>query len=391
MDYANSTICTNLIGNGSADMWTPSEGSVNESGSTWMSITYDNHTNTDVGCKVYVFSVHTVVLGTFCVLGIIGHIISLKVFSADTQKTPTLFLNQCLSVSDMMLLFAGLTMYSVKALSEFVDGIPGYNYVIPYILVYGHHFAYTAHVLVIWITVLMGLNRYFAVKRPYQTRVSSMRAARKQVMAVLLFVLLYCIPKYCESRVDTVVVDNITYTVPMYNTMAQSKWYWMIYWNISYVVLMIASPIMSLVFFQFHMIRALRAFKQRYNYRRPGQSQRRANNITFVFAVILSVFIICQSPASITQIMWNALPDSSRECGGFQFYFSPLSNTLIMANSASGFFIHLLVNARFRAVLMKSLPGSSRSQLKLQPRVLPRGANKSFSKRRSSKVMTTTV
>jgi len=53
------------------------------------------------------------------------------------------------------------------------------------------------------------------------------------------------------------------------------------------------------------------------------------NNVTIVLIVVVLVFIVCQTPALVTQILWSVLPDEQRLCGGVQFYFSQLTNLLV--------------------------------------------------------------
>ena len=48
--------------------------------------------------------------------------------------------------------------------------------------------------------------------------------------------------------------------------------------------------------------------------------------------------------------MWNVLPAEQRDCGGVQFYFSQLTNLLVIANSSLNFVIYVTFNTRFRQV-----------------------------------------
>jgi hypothetical protein len=57
-----------------------------------------------------------------------------------------------------------------------------------------------------------------------------------------------------------------------------------------------------------------------------------------------------QAPALVTQFLWSVLPDSQRLCGGVQFYYSQITNLLVIANSSVNFVIYLTFNTRFRQV-----------------------------------------
>ena len=79
--------------------------------------------------------------------------------------------------------------------------------------------------------------------------------------------------------------------------------------------------------------------------------QAQDNNVTLVLIIVVIVFSVCQAPALLNQIFWNVLDDASRDCGGFQFYYSRVSNMLVVTNSAVNFPIYAVFNTRFRQVL----------------------------------------
>jgi len=81
------------------------------------------------------------------------------------------------------------------------------------------------------------------------------------------------------------------------------------------------------------------------------------NNVTLVLIVVVIVFSVCQFPALVTQLSWNFLPNEARLCGGFQFYFSRISNALVVTNSAVNFVIYLRFNKRFRSILAQMVFG----------------------------------
>ena len=83
--------------------------------------------------------------------------------------------------------------------------------------------------------------------------------------------------------------------------------------------------------------------------------QQQDNNVTLVLIIVVLVFIICQSPALINRVMWSLYEDTKRTCPGFQYYFSRLSNLLVVANSSVNFFIYYLFNLRFRQVLSQTV------------------------------------
>lgn len=82
-----------------------------------------------------------------------------------------------------------------------------------------------------------------------------------------------------------------------------------------------------------------------------SEKQRQESNVTFVLIVVVLVFCVCQTPALVNQILWTVLPEQARRCGGFQFYFSPICNVLVILNSSVNFVIYLVCNTRFQQTL----------------------------------------
>jgi len=146
----------------------------------------------------------------------------------------------------------------------------------------------------------------------------------------------------------------------VHTTLLDNDLYRIIYGNISYCVFMLVVPLATLTVLNLRLMAALKDVNQK---RREMQSarQRQDNNVTLVLIVVVIVFSVCQFPALVTQLSWNFLPDSARQCGGFQFYFSRISNALVIANSAVNFLIYFRFNNRFRTILGQIIPGRSSS------------------------------
>ena len=68
--------------------------------------------------------------------------------------------------------------------------------------------------------------------------------------------------------------------------------------------------------------------------------------------MVVLVFIVCQVPATVNQVLWNIVEDESRGCGGFHFYLRHIANALVILNSSVNFVIYTAFNTRFRRVLL---------------------------------------
>ena len=310
---------------------------------------------TEDACFLYSFVVYTVILGSLCVLGIIGNLVAFVVFWKDTIKTSTTFLFQGLSMIDTVLLVTAFPIYFLQPLVQ-KEVFEGFAAIQPYILVYILPCTFTAQTATIWITVLVGFNRYIAVCKPYQaSRLCNIAMARKYLLVVLLLSFLYNIPRFAAAKIIYRLDEyNNSRAYPELTAMGDNKWYHIIYGNIFYLIFLLTLPLLTLTILNVMLINTLKEIKRK---RMEMQSlrQQQDNNVTFVLIIVVLVFMICQLPALINQLLWNILADEHRQCGGFQYYFSRLCNLLVIINSAINFLIYFLFNKRFRTVFLETV------------------------------------
>ena len=312
-------------------------------------------TNTEQqkACELYKLIVSCILMGILCLAGIIGNILSFIVFWKDKIKTSTSFLFQGLSFIDTCLLVTGFPLYVFITFVDYTSWWPGYDNVHSVVLVFVFPLAMMSQTTTIWVTVLVGINRYIAVCKPYQaSRLCTVQQARKQLAIVILISCLYSLPKFFEAKLEISYGDNKTHIAPNYTALGFSRSYKIIYNNIFYMIFMLILPLVILTILNIRLINALKEIKRR---RAEMQSlrQQQDNNVTFVLIIVVLVFTVCQAPALVNQILWNVLPDTSRQCGGFQFYYSRVCNFLVMLNSSVNFVIYFLFNTKFRQVLVQ--------------------------------------
>lgn len=176
---------------------------------------------------------------------------------------------------------------------------------------------------------------------------------------MLTLAVVYNAPKFAEGRLEPLkIIDRPTLICAVHTSLMDNHHYRIIYGNIAYCVFMLVIPLVTLTVLNVRLMAALKDVNQK---RREMQSarQQQDNNVTLVLIVVVIVFSVCQFPALVTQLSWNFLPDSARLCGGFQFYFSRISNALVIANSAVNFIIYCRFNKRFRSILRQLIRGRS--------------------------------
>ena len=120
-----------------------------------------------------------------CVFGLAGNTLSILVLYKDKRNEVAAFLLQVLAVADNTILFLSLmVLTTITGILPYMGSDTDYisRPIKAYIIVYINPIAYMAQTEAIWITVLIALNRYVAICRPYDAnRLCTKRRAQIQV------------------------------------------------------------------------------------------------------------------------------------------------------------------------------------------------------------------
>ena len=310
-------------------------------------------TQNTAACLLYQLIWYTVICGCICVAGVIGNVTSFIVFQRDSLKTSTSFLFQSLAVVDTFMLLLIIPTYSLTPLMNYLGVNDFRYYVFPYIAVYVLPFAYLAQSCAVWVTVLVGAIRYIAVCHPYKAPTwCSVTRAKHLLAIVILSSFVYNLPSFATKRIRFEYLEALNSSVPVpHSTMPNL--FEIVYYNFCYSIFMLIIPLTALIVLSVLLIRKMKGVAKRR--KSMVTSDRHDSSITFTLVTVLIVFAICQAPALFTQILWSVLSDSHRDCGGFQFYWSPISNSLVVLNSAINFTLYVTTNIRFRNTLRTEL------------------------------------
>lgn len=321
-------------------------------------------------CDKFQFAICCVLIGVLCVLGLSGNITSFFVLWKHKTETATIFLLQVLAVCDSILLIISFFIYTLANLPE-SDGVLRDISDVAYTITDKiWPFALMAHTVTIYITVLVTLNRYYAISIPMQGKATKssafMNNTKLQLIIILIFAVVYNIPRFFEHHaIGEKIIYNTenghnkngsNFTIQPIN-LGDSKLYQIIYSNILYFPVMYIVPLVSLTYLNMKLIKGLKALKRRKE-ALTGHRQK-DDNITIVIIVIVFVFILCQTPALANQIFWAVTSKEQRDCGNFHFYYTRISDTLVVLNSSTNFLIYCLFGKTFRKVFRETLCNNS--------------------------------
>ena len=315
-------------------------------------------------CEIFSFVINAGVIGVECAIGLVANVLTFIVFQKEEHKSSTSFLLQSQAVIDFILMGFSFILYSVPSFVRFTGLLKGFNSVYPYVLVYVFPCAMMTHTASVWTTALVGINRYIVVRSPYTVNHVHMRKmVYKQFAGVILAAVCYNIPRFFAAHVEWQMDAENTAMINYADSteMGQHYIYTTVYEHVLYLIFVFGVPAVSLSVISALLINIVMDMRRKDALRRRGtQGGRRSPNPTIMLIAVFMVFLGCQGPAWTNQIMWDVLSDSSRQCGGFQFYFRQIANALLVLNSAINFFIYKLFNASFRMAFVAMCCRSAR-------------------------------
>ncbi|CAD5112977.1 unnamed protein product [Dimorphilus gyrociliatus] len=275
-------------------------------------------------CIIFRLGLYTV-LGFFCILGFIGNAISISVLSKDHTSPIARFLLQTISLADNAFLCIWIMQYTIRYYIEYALGGAGNSPAWLYTRVFTFPLLYMAQTETIWLTVVIALNRYMAVCKPYlgARYCNTPITVYREVAVVTAFSILYNLPRYFELKV--VETGNGTASWAPANYTA-NYYYRVIYTDGFYQLFSFILPLIILAYVNINVTLAYRAAQKR-KQKMIGRARKETNenNITLVMIIIVLVFMLCLAPARIVQLVTQYKYDHCHETA---FYVIHVVNVL---------------------------------------------------------------
>ena len=303
---------------------------------------------------------HTLIVGTLIVVGIIDNSLTFVVFWKGNFKSSTSFLFLSLALIDSALLLTAFPVYTLMNFAVYTGWLQGVLSVNPYMYVYVYHTALMAKTATIWVTVLITINRYIIVCLPLRaSQWCTLSKVKIQLAIVLVAAVLYNIPKFVERHV-------VYYTVQTSNngTSTSADWTWTrfggnrsfyrAYDSLFLLIFLLVPPILILTVLTIRLIKAMKAHR-RMQTEMQSRSQPDDGNVTFALVIVVIVFIVCQVPTFVGYALMEVLGSDVISCGGIVYYLGHMTTVLLTLNSAVNFFIYIFANKRFRDVLTENV------------------------------------
>jgi hypothetical protein len=304
----------------------------------------------ELDCRNFLFITYVVVFGLICIFGLIGNSLSFMVLQWEKHGHVATFLLQVMALIDNLFL---MTTGFSQIYSAIVTYFGLSDTVGPFIQMLVWPLVHTTQLGTVWITVLIAFNRYIAICKPFRApQLCTMSRVRIQVVVMVVLCVVYCIPRFFEFRVIYIYDPEVNKTIPIANStgLLRNKYYNYIYENGLYTLFVFLAPLVILVVLNAGLMQELWRARQRAIQRQlPAfmTAEDHENNLTLVMIVIILIFLMCQTPALINNLMF-VLNSSGYVCGKAYFYYYHISNLLVSANSAVNFIIYCIFRKQFR-------------------------------------------
>lgn len=309
------------------------------------SLSTTNKPTDESNCNSFTFVLYAGVFGSLCLFGLVGNSLSFAVLRWERHGHTATFLLQVMAcVDNLFLLATGFSQIFIATVFYLNDNS---NPLAAYIRVCVWPLVHVTQMWTVWITVLVAVNRYVAICRPFQAPVwCTMTQARRQVVALAIVIVFYNLPRFFELRI--MFNKNTVYAA---GTMIQdSRIYNILYENVLYCFFVFLGPLVILVVLNACLVQELITSRRRLRAMQlPGATaDEQEQNLTLVMIIIILLFVVCQTPAFINQLLYYAIVETEYSCGKVYYYYYHLSNIIVSANSSVNFVIYCLFRRQFR-------------------------------------------
>jgi len=120
-------------------------------------------------CALFDFTVYTLVVALIIIFGLVGNTLSFIVMLNDSATSATSFLLQALAVADSLVLLAALPLYMMPNIYPYTGVFGGYYELYMGIMPILWPIYLIPYTGTIFLTVLVSVNRYEVVCRPFST------------------------------------------------------------------------------------------------------------------------------------------------------------------------------------------------------------------------------
>lgn len=302
------------------------------------------------------FAINSIGAGIVCLLGFVGNALSFAILSRDKSTSAVAaFLLKSLAFTDNLFLSVWFVHSSLKDAFAYFGWEKGFHVSYYYLQIYSYPLVFVGQTATIWLTVLIAASRYVAVCLPYRASAyCNLSITKRGVAGVLLFSAVYNAPRFFETELGTVTRRNVTDYQLFRSAMGENAIYVLVYFDILYYIFSFVLPLLLLLGLNTRLTVAYRAIRKkrtamRLNHRKDGGHEQ---SITLVMIVVIVVFMVCNAPARLVQMVFQY---SAQRCPTLPFFLTRLSTLLEVISSSANFLVYVAFRKQFRQAVCQCL------------------------------------
>ena len=319
--------------------------------------------------NTFAFYLNVVVIPITVSLGLLGNLISIFVLHKDRYNRVAVFLLQNLALANCFLL---LMSFFVLTVAFGILGVVVEDYahtVLPFIVVYVNPLGSISNCYVIWSTILLALNRYAAICRPFTSKnFLKLSSARIQVAVVVILSVLFSIPHFftydidqyfCVKKTSRNCSDDHVKMLQDYGSeniemkynftltpLGDSHHFQVYYQTIFFTFIILILPLVLLIALHVPIIRQLQNSKKRMKSNCLVYDGKNEDNITVAMVTIIISLVICHVMERICEVAKHLSGEENSDWG--LLYAQNISNFFVQLKSSTDFIIYYILKKRFR-------------------------------------------
>lgn len=197
----------------------------------------------------------------------------------------------------------------------------------------------------IWTTCLVTVERYWAVTYPLRAMVlSTRRRALIALTVVSIISIVYNLPRFFEVEIQT--DDRTGVRMIVQSELRLNETYRLVYYIALNLLLTHVIPLSTLTVLNFKIHKQIKAAN--INRAQLSASQRSELNVSSMLMILVLIFIICNTPAFIVNVLEVIQFNST-----FIDFCATISNVLVCINSSVNFLIYCIHGRVFRTKFIR--------------------------------------
>ncbi|XP_022919628.2 FMRFamide receptor [Onthophagus taurus] len=299
----------------------------------------------------YWFIVNGILLNVIGFFGILGNIISMIILSRPQMRSSINYLLIGLARIDTVLIITSILIFGLVGIYPYTGCLFNYFFVVmPHIAPYLFPIATVAQTASVYLTVTVSFDRYIAVCKPLRARsLCTYGRARIYVICIVIFSILYNLPKLWESQIRSDFHEEANMTVYCIrpSEFRNNNVYKSVYINWCYLIFIYLIPFLALAYLNICIYIQVRiANRER---ARLSRNQKREIGLATMLLCVVIVFFVCNLLPLVINIIEVFHLDIDEVLFGRMI---KTSNFLVTVNSSVNFIIYVTFGEKFKRLFL---------------------------------------